>query len=139
VSAHCKVVYVENNAAEARLLKEALSTSALVCELTVLEDGEEALVFFQAKKHVPDLILLDLELPKVHGLEVLQAIKEDPDLKNIPVVVFVSPRSQHAQRVKELGVASLPKPMLFDDYGVVIDMIASLCPPTGKQSTSAGL
>jgi len=84
---------VEDNPGDVRLTKEALKEGKVRNNMFVATDGEEALTFLrQEGKYVeacrPDLILLDLNLPKKSGREVLEEIKADPDLKRIPVVVL---------------------------------------------------
>ena len=88
-----EILLVEDNPGDVRLTREALKDSKLVNKLHVVGDGDEALAFLRKQnKHVnaprPDLIVLDLNLPKKSGREVLTEIKEDLDLKRIPVVVL---------------------------------------------------
>jgi chemotaxis family two-component system response regulator Rcp1 len=75
------------------ILKQCLKTGRVCNELHVVSDGNEAMEFLQRSTkykdaHRPDLILLDWNLPKKSGHEVLSTIKSDPDLKTIPVIVF---------------------------------------------------
>lgn len=90
-----KVLLVEDNHADVDLTRETFESSALNVELTVASDGVEAIDILTGRKSTrtaerPDLILLDLNLPKVDGRQVLLAIKDDRDLKKIPVVVLTS-------------------------------------------------
>lgn len=90
-----EVLLVEDNAGDVRLTKEALKESSLLIHLNVARDGEEAMAFLRregvhAGTPTPDLILLDLNLPRKDGREVLQEIKADADLKRIPVVVLTT-------------------------------------------------
>jgi CheY-like chemotaxis protein len=87
------ILLVEDNPADIRLTKEALKESKVKNKLYVVEDGSDAIKFLRRKGKYknairPDLILLDLNLPKKHGVEVLEEIKFDEDLKRIPVVVL---------------------------------------------------
>jgi chemotaxis family two-component system response regulator Rcp1 len=87
------ILLVEDNPGDADLAREALETSKLHNDLRVVGDGVEAMDFLRRKgKYAqaprPDLILLDLNLPKKDGREVLAEIKSDPDLKRIPVVIL---------------------------------------------------
>ena len=86
------ILLVEDSAADVRLMREALRDSKLVNRLTVASDGVEALALLRLlDRHVaiprPDLILLDLNLPKKSGRAVLAEIKKDSSLKSIPVIV----------------------------------------------------
>ena len=87
------ILLVEDNLGDADLAREALENSKLHNDLSVVGDGMEAMDFLRRKgKYAqaprPDLILLDLNLPKKDGREVLAEIKADPDLKRIPVVIL---------------------------------------------------
>ncbi|WIM06289.1 MAG: response regulator [Candidatus Nitricoxidivorans perseverans] len=90
---------VEDNPGDVRLTREALSESKLRNNLTVVGDGVEAMAFLRREgKYAgaarPDLILLDLNLPKKSGREVLAEIKADPSLRRIPVVVITSSEAE---------------------------------------------
>jgi len=94
-----KILLVEDNPGDVRLTKEALKEAKVRNELYVAEDGVEAMDFLNRKgEHKnasrPDLILLDLNLPKKDGREVLQEIKQDDALKRIPVVVLTTSRAE---------------------------------------------
>jgi two-component system, chemotaxis family, response regulator Rcp1 len=90
-----EILLVEDNPGDVRLTIEALSTARVRNTLHVVEDGERALAFLHqeapyANAPRPELILLDLNLPRKDGREVLAEIKQDPDLKRIPVVILTS-------------------------------------------------
>jgi CheY-like chemotaxis protein len=94
-----EILLVEDNAADVRLTREALKENKIANVLHVVGDGEEAIAFLRQKgKHAeaprPDLILLDLNLPKKDGREVLAEIKVDDDLKRIPVVVLTISKAE---------------------------------------------
>ncbi|GAB4527596.1 MAG: response regulator [Anaerolineae bacterium] len=90
-----EILLVEDNLGDIRLTQEALKDSKLTNNLSVVQDGEQALAFLRregkyADKPRPDLILLDLNLPRIDGRQVLAEIKDDDDLKRIPVVVLTT-------------------------------------------------
>ena len=94
-----QVLLVEDNPGDVRLTKEALKEGKLLNQLTVVGDGVEALLFLRkegiyADAPQPELILLDLNLPKKDGREVLAEIKADPNLRRIPVVVLTTSSSE---------------------------------------------
>ena len=94
-----QVLLVEDNPGDVRLTKEALKEGKLLNQLTVVSDGVEALSFLRkegiyADALQPELILLDLNLPKKDGREVLAEIKADPNLRRIPVVVLTTSSSE---------------------------------------------
>ena len=92
-----KILLVEDTPADVRLIREAMKESPLRVELMTARDGVEAVEHLRNALHsrsvLPDLILLDLNLPRKNGREVLAEIKATPGLKQIPVVVMTSSRS----------------------------------------------
>jgi two-component system, response regulator len=121
-----EILLVEDNPNDAELALRALKKHNLANHVFVVSDGEEALDFVFARGthaqrtigHGPRVILLDLKLPKVDGLEVLRAIKGDPRTKVIPVIVLTS--SKEEKDIVEsyrLGVNSyILKPVDFDKF-----------------------
>lgn len=110
--------------ADQNLMEQALKRSSLIHDLYIVKDGEELLDYLHRRRQYseiassprPDLILLDWHLPKIDGSEALQAIKADPKLRRIPIVVLTcSSDEQHIRRSYELGASSyFVKPMTFD-------------------------
>jgi two-component system, chemotaxis family, response regulator Rcp1 len=93
-----EVLLIEDSPGDVRLTREAFRDAKVHINLSVAADGADAMAFLRREgKHTgasrPDLILLDLNLPKKSGKEVLEEIKEDPDLKIIPVVVLTTSSS----------------------------------------------
>jgi len=93
-----RILLVEDNDADVYLVRKALQTTDLRFELTVLQDGAEALAFvLREGKHcarsVPDLVVLDLNLPKADGLQVLRTIRERETFSSVPVAVLSSSAS----------------------------------------------
>ncbi len=89
------ILLVEDNLGDIRLTREALEESKISYRLHVVRDGVESLTFLRKKKFykdvdLPDVIFLDLNLPKKNGRKVLTEIKHDEDLKSIPVIVLTS-------------------------------------------------
>jgi len=94
-----EILLVEDNPGDARLTREALAQSKIRNRLHLVRDGEEALAFLHHEGQfrdvpVPDLILLDLNLPRRDGREVLEDVKKHPDLKHIPVVILTSSQAE---------------------------------------------
>ena len=93
------ILLVEDNPGDVRLTREALKEEKVLNNLNVVGDGVEAMAFLRregkyADAARPDLILLDLNLPKKDGREVLEDIKSDPTLKLIPVVILTTSRAE---------------------------------------------
>ncbi len=89
------ILLVEDNPGDIRLTREVLKEGKIINNLNVVMDGEEALFFLKKEEQyknavTPDIILLDLNLPKKDGREVLTEIKSDPKLKFIPVIVLTT-------------------------------------------------
>lgn len=94
-----EILLVEDSPGDVRLTQEALKDSKLLNNLSVVRDGVEAMSFLRREGNYgdaprPDMILLDLNLPRKDGREVLQEIKYDEDLKRIPVVVLTTSASE---------------------------------------------
>ena len=124
------IILVEDNPEDVELTLRAFKKNNIANHIVVLRDGEEVLdyLFVRGKfrrrpaQQQPKLILLDLKLPKVSGLEVLQAIKADKALSMIPVVVLTSSREEvDLIRSYRLGVNSyIVKPVDFDQFMDVV-------------------
>ncbi len=118
------ILMAEDETDDQILMRRALGESRLLHELYIVKDGEELLDYLYHRRQYselaiaprPDLILLDLYLPKIDGKEALQAIKADPKLRRIPIVVLTSSRAEEDIRHSyELGASSyLTKPMTFE-------------------------
>ncbi len=121
-----EIILIEDNPHDAELVLRALKKHGLANKLQLLQDGAEALDFIFATgayagreiNHRPKLILLDLKMPKVDGLEILRRIKADERTRSVPVVVMTS--SQEEKDIMEsysLGVNSyIVKPVDFDKF-----------------------
>lgn len=118
------ILMAEDETDDQILMRRALGESRLLHELYIVKDGEELLDYLYHRRQYselaiaprPDLILLDLYLPKIDGKEALQAIKADPKLRRIPIVVLTSSRAEEdIRRSYELVASSyLTKPMTFE-------------------------
>jgi two-component system, response regulator len=121
-----EILLVEDNPDDAELALRSLKKNKLANNILVVTDGEEALDFIFARgafsdrkvENGPKVILLDLKLPKVDGLEVLRAIRSDPRTKIFPVVVLTSSREEKdIVESYRLGVNSyIVKPVDFDKF-----------------------
>lgn len=88
------ILLVEDNEGDIVLTLEALKDARIRNQVSVARDGEEALALLRETDNLPDLILLDINLPKVDGLEVLNSIKTDDRLKMIPVIMLTTSRAE---------------------------------------------
>lgn len=115
------LLLVEDNPMDVDLALRAFKRRRLINRIDVARDGEEALAWlprWEAGEPVPAVILLDLKLPRVDGLEVLRQLKAHPDFRRIPVVVLTtSAESADVRTAYELGVNSyIVKPVDFDKF-----------------------
>jgi two-component system, chemotaxis family, response regulator Rcp1 len=124
------ILLVEDNPADVRLAQEALDESKLFCKLHIVTNGEEAMEFLYGKgKYInairPDLVILDLNLPKKDGREVLKEIKEDEYLKSIPVVILtMSTSDDDALKAYNLHAnCYIIKPIDFKQFTKVVQTI----------------
>ena len=121
-----EILLVEDNASDAEMTIHALKQNNLANKLLHVRDGAAALDFIFAKgafvdrqiNNKPKVILLDLKMPKVNGIEVLQKIREDDRTKTIPVVVLTSSKEDpDIKKCYDLGVNSyVVKPVEFDQF-----------------------
>jgi CheY-like chemotaxis protein len=124
------ILLVEDNLGDVRLTREALREADVAVELTAVPDGEQALAFLRAEgEHAgatrPDLILLDLNLPKKNGLEVLEEIKRDPALRSTPVIMLTTSSSaRDVEASYDRGVnCYVVKPLDLDDFTRLVQAI----------------
>ncbi len=128
-----EILLVEDSPDDIELALAALRTGGLANQIHVVRDGAAALEFLfgsgetgnQALAITPRIILLDLKLPKVDGLEVLQRIKSDPRTRHIPVIVMTSSREERdVFESYELGVNSyIVKPVDFNQFREVVKQL----------------
>ena len=142
-----QLLIVDDNPADIELACEALKQCAPSCQIHSVEDGVEALAFLNRRGSYgnamhPDLVILDLNLPKRVGLAVLAAMKAGPELRRIPVIIFsTSQLSQDVMRSYELGAnCYVCKPGNLTEFFAAMKSIeqfwfglASL-PPRGEQT-----
>ena len=121
-----EILLVEDNPNDAELTMRALKQRNLANQLHVCRDGAEALAFFGGNSRpAPKVILLDLKLPKVDGLEVLRRLKAEEQTKNIPVVVLTSSREEpDIARAYDLGANSyIVKPVDFEAFARAVSEV----------------
>jgi len=125
-----EVLLVEDNKGDIGLITEFFNDSEVITNIHIADDGEEAIRFLFGKDKFlgstpPDIIILDLNLPKKDGREVLKEIKENNDLKAIPVIILTtSSAEKDICRVYDLQAnAYIVKPIYFDEFMAAIKSI----------------
>ena len=118
-----EILLVEDNSGDVRLMQEAFREISVPHRLSVVTTGRGALEFLRRQDGYkdaprPDLVLLDLKLPDLHGLEVLAALKGDPNLRRIPAVVFSSSqdRAEVIQAYNLKANSYIAKPVELADF-----------------------
>jgi two-component system, chemotaxis family, response regulator Rcp1 len=125
-----EILLVEDNPGDVRLTREALRDARIINNVTVARDGVEALAIVRkegehARAPAPDLILLDLNLPRVSGLEVLRQLKSSDIVKRIPIVVLTSSKAE-ADIVKTYDLHAncfITKPIDLEQF---VDVVRSI-------------
>lgn len=125
-----QVLLVEDNSGDATLMKLAFRHASMPAHITVESSAELGLKMLRrqdefAGKALPDIILLDLNLPKMHGLEFLARVKADEALRNIPVVVLSSSNAERdlASAYQAYANGFVVKPISLDDYDNLAQVI----------------
>ena len=141
-----EILLVEDNDADAELTMHALKKNGLANRIHIVRDGVEALDFLFCRgsysdrefTQAPRLVLLDIKLPKVDGIEVLRAIKGDPRTRTIPVVILTSSREDR-DRLDGYSIGAnsyLQKPVDFDQFRDMVKqlglywMVVNVPPPS---------
>ena len=124
------ILLVEDNPADIDLTKEALEECKIANNLYIVSDGENALAFLRKESNFrdkprPDLILLDLNLPKIDGREILEEIKNDDKLKQIPVVILTTSESKEdiTEMYKLHANCYITKPVDINQFIKVVQSI----------------
>ena len=133
------ILLVEDDPGDGLITREALEHTALASTLTTVDDGVQALAYLRrqgefASATRPDLILLDLNLPRRDGREVLAEVKADPDLRRIPVVVLTTSQAEEdIVRSYDLHAnAFVSKPVDFDRFVEVVRQVDSFFSTTAR-------
>jgi CheY-like chemotaxis protein len=119
------ILLVEDDPDDVDLLESALRDNQVFFESHVLAQGNEVLPYLNMCKNFPEIILLDLNLPKMHGREVLTLLKQSPTLADIPVVILTTSSAQaDKEYCLKTGAADyLIKPVTMEDFKLIVDKI----------------
>ncbi len=125
-----EILLVEDNPGDVRLTMELLKESKIRNRINVVNDGIEAMAYLRKEAKFggaprPDLILLDLNMPRKDGREVLAEIKQDPDLKQIPVVVLTTSAAEQdiVRSYNDHANAYITKPVDLDQFAKVVKSV----------------
>jgi CheY-like chemotaxis protein len=116
------ILFIEDDFIESMKFKRVLKTLELNHRVIEAGNGEEALTILTGKEIIPDIILLDLNMPKLNGLEFLRILKNDEKLRYIPTIIFTT--SNNHRDILEcyrIGIAGyILKPLKYEDYQVIV-------------------
>ncbi len=123
-----QLLLVEDDPDDVDLLESALRDNNILFQSTVITQGDQVLRHLQLCKNFPDLIILDLNLPKMHGKEVLTQIKDSDNIKQIPVVILTT---SSAKPDKEFCIRAgardyLIKPVTMEDFNDIVHKIVEI-------------
>jgi len=112
------ILLIEDDMIEIMKLNRTISSLKLVHRIIEANNGEEALTILEKKDELPDIILLDLNMPKLNGIEFLSILKNDPILKYIPTIILTTSNNQKdLLECYKLGIAGyVLKPLKYEDY-----------------------
>jgi CheY-like chemotaxis protein len=132
-----EILYVEDNPGEVFLLREAVRKLNENVRLVSAGDGEVALELLLSATVRPSVIVLDLDIPRIDGTEVLKAVKSHHELRIVPTVVFAEMAAR--KQIEKTGYTPdlfLSKPMDLDEYMVVAEKIIALVDPSDHAASS---
>jgi len=127
MSKNLKILLIEDDAIEVMKLKRVISTLELNHTIIEANNGEVALEILKNKSKLPDIILLDLNMPKISGIEFLGILKKDEALKFLPTIILTTSNNQQdLLSCFKIGVAGyILKPLKYDDYVSKIENLLS--------------
>ena len=120
-----KILLLEDDMIEVMKLNRTISSLKLNHKIIEAINGEEALKLLEKKDELPDIILLDLNMPKINGIEFLDILKKDPILKNIPTIILTTSGNQKdLSECYKIGIAGyVLKPLKYEDYVSKIEKV----------------
>jgi CheY-like chemotaxis protein len=117
------ILFIDDDVIEVMKFNRVISKLSFNCKVHEARNGNLALSILQSKDVMPDIILLDLKMPELNGIEFLKIVKNDPALKSIPLIVFTTSNDLHdIQECYAVGVSGyILKPLKYEDYVVVVE------------------
>jgi CheY-like chemotaxis protein len=112
------ILFIEDDVIEVMKFKRVLQTLQMDHKITEATNGEEAQLLLRNKDYIPDIIILDLNMPKISGIEFLMILKNDAVLKYIPTIILTTSKNHRdVKECYEIGIAGyLLKPLKYEDY-----------------------
>ena len=127
----CNILYADDDADDQAFLNESVTSSGLPARMVTVGNGEEAISYLQGidEQHLPTLIVLDLNMPRLNGKQTLSYLKAHPQYARIPVVILsTSENAAEKNQCAQIGAASyFVKPLHMRGYQALVQHITSLC------------
>ena len=113
-----KILFIEDDTIESMKFNRVIKTLRLTPQIKEAKNGEEALIFLKEKHNLPDIIILDLNMPKLNGLEFLTILKKDTILKYLPAIILTTSNNyEDVKQCYKIGIAGyILKPLKYEDY-----------------------
>lgn len=123
-----RMLLVEDDSDDVQLLEEALKDNNIDCEMEVIMEGDKVMPYLTSTETLPDIIVMDFNLPKIHGKEVLVSIRSSPALSIIPVVVLTTSASPHDVQFAQQNGANkfITKPSTIHGFNAAVQTIISM-------------
>lgn len=117
------ILFIDDDVIEVMKFNRVLNKLNLNHKVIEANNGKEALLILKNKDIIPDIILLDLKMPEINGIEFLKIVKTDVDLKRIPLIVFTTSNDLHdILECYEIGVSGyMLKPLKYEDYVLIVE------------------
>ena len=122
------MLLVEDDSDDVQLLEEALRDNNIDCEMEVIMEGDKVMPYLISADILPDIIVMDFNLPKIHGKEVLVSIRSSPALRSIPVVVLTTSASPHDVQFAQQNGANkfITKPSTIHGFTAAVQAIIAM-------------
>ncbi len=123
-----RILLIEDDNDDIELIQDALQDNGVTHQMHIIKDGGLVAPYLEASKEIPNIIVMDFNLPKVHGRDILKQIKQTDDFKNIPLVILTTSSSQDdiTYSYKEGANRYLIKPTTIVGIKAVVDVIREL-------------
>ena len=123
-----RMLLVEDDADDVQLLQEALKDNNIDCQMDVIMEGDKVLPYLNSVKNLPDVIVMDFNLPKIHGKDVLVSIRSAAPFSSIPLVVLTTSASPHDVQFAEKNGANkfITKPSTIHGFNAAVQTIVAV-------------
>lgn len=129
------ILLVEDDSDDVELIQQSLSDNQVKYHMDVVRHGDQVLPFLKSSKNLPDVVVLDLNLPKMHGREVLKSVKSDPNLRNTPVVILTTSSSPQERDFCLANGAErfISKPTTIAGFNETVASILAVAAPVSEK------